>query len=87
MKTIRQANSFKRDLKKVAKRSKNLDKLYSIVERLANDVELEHRHRPHRLVGKMECNIEPDWLLIYEVTDELIILYRTGRTRICFEVC
>lgn len=82
MKTIRQANSFKRDLKKVAKRSKNLEKLYLIVERLAKGFELEPRHRPHRLSGnyadKMECHIEPDWLLVYEVTDELVILYRTG---------
>lgn len=82
MKIIRQANSFKKDLKKVAKRSKNLDKLYNIVEKLASDINLESRHRPHQLIGnylgKMECHIEPDWLLIYEVTDEFVILYRTG---------
>lgn len=82
MRIVRQANSFKRDLKKVTKRSKNLDKLYSIVEKLAKGIELELRHKPHRLIGnyvdKMECHIEPDWLLIYEVTDELVILYRTG---------
>ncbi len=82
MRIVRQANSFKRDLKKVTKRSKNLEKLYSIVEKLAKGIELEPRHRPHGLIGnyadKMECHIEPDWLLIYEVTDELVILYRTG---------
>ncbi|OFW81032.1 MAG: hypothetical protein A2887_02085 [Alphaproteobacteria bacterium RIFCSPLOWO2_01_FULL_40_26] len=82
MRIVRQANSFKRDLKKVTKRSKNLDKLYAIIEKLAKGVELEPRHKPHRLIGnyadKMECHIEPDWLLIYEITDELVILYRTG---------
>ena len=82
MKIIRQVNSFKRDLKRVMKRSKNLDRLYSIVEKLANGIDLEPRHRAHRLIGnyvnKMECHIEPDWLLIYEITDELVILYRTG---------
>jgi mRNA interferase YafQ len=82
MKTIRQANSFARDLKKVKKRSKSLDKLYAIVEKLSNDIDLEARHRPHKLsgnyAGKLECHIEPDWLLVYGVTDELVILYRTG---------
>ena len=82
MKIIRQANSFKQDLKKVKKRSKNINKLFSIVEKLANDVNLEPQNKPHKLVGnyvnKWECHIEPDWLLIYEVTEELVVLYRTG---------
>lgn len=82
MRKIRQANSFKRDLKKVTKRAKNLEKLYVIVEKLAKGIELEPRHRAHRLIGnyvdKMEYHIEPDWLLVYEVNDEFVILYRTG---------
>ena len=82
MRAIRQVGSFKRDLKKITKRSKDLSKLYGVVEKLAKGTKLEPRHRPHALVGnyvnKMECHIEPDWLLIYEVTDELVILYRTG---------
>ena len=82
MRTVRQVGSFKRDLKKITKRSKDLNKIYGIVEKLAKGAKLESRHRPHALVGnyvnKMECHIEPDWLLIYEVTDDLVILYRTG---------
>lgn len=82
MKIVKQANSFKRDLKKVGKRSKNLNKLYLIVEKLVKGLELEPRNRPHRLSGdyvdKLECHIEPDWLLIYEITNEFVILYRTG---------
>ena len=82
MRIIRQVNSFKRDIKKITKRSKDLNKLYAIVEKLVHGIEIDPRHRPHRLVGnyadKMECHIEPDWLMIYEVTDELVILYRTG---------
>ncbi len=82
MRTIRQANSFKRDLKKITKRSKNLEKLYLIVEQLVKGLDLSPRHKAHKLIGnyaeKMECHIEPDWLLIYEVTPELVILYRTG---------
>lgn len=82
MKTIRQINSFKRDLKKIRKRSKDLEKLYLIVEKLSKDIDLDPKNRPHKLSGnyaeKWECHIEPDWLLIYEVTDDLVILYRTG---------
>jgi mRNA-degrading endonuclease YafQ of YafQ-DinJ toxin-antitoxin module len=47
MRIVRQVSSFKRDLKKVTKRLKNLKKLYSIVENLAKGIELEPRHRPH----------------------------------------
>ena len=89
MKAIRQANSFKRDLKKIKKRSKNLDKLYLIVEKLAKDIDLEPKNRPHKLIGnhanKFECHIEPDWLLIYQVTDDLVVLYRTGGHSDLFE--
>ena len=62
MKTIRQASSFKRDLKKVIKRHKNPNKLYNIIEKLANGIKLEAIHKPHKLIGnyadKMECHIE-----------------------------
>ncbi len=82
MREIRQTNIFKRDLKKLSGRSKNLVKLYEIVEKLATHKKLEARHRPHKLIGnyinKFECHIEPDWLLIYEITKDLVILYRTG---------
>ncbi len=77
MKTIRQGNSFKRDLKKVTKRSKDLNKLYLIIEKLCKDIKLAPHNRPHKLSGnyadKWECHIEPDWLMIYEVTDKLVI--------------
>ena len=60
-----------------------------IVEKLASGIELEARNKPHKLIGnyinKWECHIESDWLLIYEVTDELVILYRTGTHSDLFE--
>ncbi len=82
MKIIEYTNSFTRDLKKIKKRSWNLDKLSLIVDKLLRNEDLEPRNRPHKLIGnyadKWECHIEPDWILIYKVTDELVILYRTG---------
>ena len=66
MRKVRQTNTFKHDLKKITNRSKNLNKLYEIVEKLVNDIKLEIRHKPHKLIGeyknKFECHIEPDWL-------------------------
>ena len=41
MREIRQTNIFKHDLKKITNRSKNLNKLYEIVEKLVNDIKLE----------------------------------------------
>ena len=49
MRKVRQTNTFKHDLKKITNRSKNLNKLYEIVEKLVNDIKLEIRHKPHKL--------------------------------------
>lgn len=71
-----------RDLKRVSKRNKDLKKLQSIVRMLVTDIPLLPKNKPHKLVGnnspKWECHIEPDWLLIYEISDSAVILYRTG---------
>jgi len=75
-------NRFKRDAKKAKKRGKDLDKLWSIVETLQREEDLAPRHRPHRLSGDWahawECHIEPDWLLIWQIGDDILILIRTG---------
>jgi len=56
--------------------------LIAVVELLAQDGELPAGYRPHRLSGEWkgiwECHIEPDWLLIYDVTPEEVLLIRTG---------
>ena len=73
---------FEKDLKRAAKRRKDLTKLWGIVERLLAEQSLEPRHRPHRLSGTWsrhwECHIEPDWLLIWGHDDDCLILVRTG---------
>ncbi len=76
--------SFKKDLKRVKKSGLKLEKLYKVVEMLADDISLEEKYRDHKLQGNysgcIECHIEPDWLLIYEKTEEtlVLILNRTG---------
>lgn len=82
MRDIHDCNAFRKDVKRIQKRAKRMQKLYGIVEMLANDKSLSARHRPHRLIneweGCWECHIEPDWLLIYEYSDAVLHLHRTG---------
>lgn len=82
MKTLFAANSFQKDLKLVVKRGKAAKKLQAVLDLLLMDKPLPSRCRPHRLSGSFaklwECHIEPDWLLIYDITETEIRLYRTG---------
>lgn len=82
MKEIIQSGAFQRDVRKLARRGKNLNKLYAVVETLAKGEGLSAKHKPHPLKGKWQpkwdCHIEPDWLLIYEVDEESVKLARTG---------
>jgi mRNA interferase YafQ len=82
LKAIKTTNQFLRDLKLARKRGKDLGKIESVIDTLAHGNKLAPKHRPHRLRGDMkglwECHIEPDWLLIWDETDEAIILIRSG---------
>lgn len=77
-------NSFRRDYKNISKRGYNLTLLKEVVEILASGEPLPERHHDHALSGNFlgcrECHIRPDWLLIYQIEDEELILYltRTG---------
>lgn len=63
-------NKFKKELKIAKKQNKDLNKLYDVIEKLANGEALDIKYRDHELAGKYkgtrECHIEPDWLLVYE---------------------
>jgi len=64
------------------KRGADEKKLTAIIGALATDDSLPPQARPHPLVGDwkgyMECHIAPDWLLIYQLADDELILIRTG---------
>ena len=79
---IERSNQFKKDVKKVLKRGKNPDLLKEIIDSLVNQRQLSAKNRDHKLIGDYvnyrECHMEPDWLLIYFVTDEVLRLERTG---------
>ena len=81
---VKFTNQFKRDLKLAKKQNKDQDKLFEVVNILASGGTLEARYRDHDLSGNYkgtrECHIEPDWLLVYEIRDEVLVLmlYRLG---------
>lgn len=69
---------FKKGLKLARKRGLNLKLLDDIVEKLMNGIPLEEKHRDHELKGKYkgfrECHIQPDWLLIYLLENDVLTL-------------
>ena len=75
---IKFTNQFKKDLKLAKKQGKDLDKLFKVIEELSNGNVLDPKYRDHELAGKYkdcrECHIEPDWLLIYEIIDDVLVL-------------
>lgn len=81
---IQFTNQFKKDLKLAKKQNKNLDKLFEVIDILANGGTLDAKYRDHDLTGNYkgtrECHIEPDWLLIYEICGDVLVLmlYRLG---------
>ena len=81
---VRHTSAFKRDYKLMLKRHLPIEKLQTIVEKLRNGEELPPANRDHALTGNWanhrECHIAPDWLLIYQIHDDILILEltRTG---------
>ena len=74
--------AFERDLRRIKKQGKDLDKLGAIVNLLQEQAQLPARWRPHSLrgnwAGHWDCHVEPDWLFLYRVTEKELILVRTG---------
>lgn len=81
---IRFTNQFKSDIKKAKKQKKDIAALMKVVSSLASGETLDEKYKDHALVGNYngmrECHIQPDWLLIYQKNDSLLVLvlYRVG---------
>ena len=69
---------FKKGLRLAQKRGLNISLLEEIVEKLLHKIPLEARNRDHALSGNYkgyrECHIQPDWLLIYLIEDNILTL-------------
>ncbi len=81
---IRPTTKFQKDLKRVQRRGYDLSLLTEVIRKLADGEPLPEKNRDHSLngdyIGCRECHVTPDWLLIYEVYGDDLILYltRTG---------
>ena len=75
-------NQFKKDLRLMEKRRKNMDKIYEVMTLLIWGEPLPERCREHKLSGDYEgltdCHIESDWVMLYRKSDEKIVFYYTG---------
>lgn len=80
------STKFKKALKKLLKQGKDINELFDIIDKLANDEKLNMKYKNHSLVNDKyykdcnECHINPDWLLIYRYNKDklLLLLIDTG---------
>lgn len=76
------SSQFKKDMRLAKKRGKDLMKIKKLMDLILMEETLSQRHRDHWLegsyVGRRECHVEPDWLLIYKPIPGKIIFERTG---------
>ena len=77
MRRIEFGSAFKKDNKRMMKRGVSAAKHDAVLTLLMNDKALPARNRPHLLSGEFkgfwECHIEPDWLLIYDLSDPQVL--------------
>lgn len=81
---VKPSKKFQKDLKKVKSRGYNINLLAEVIQLLADGKTLPQRYQDHKLSGNFkgcrECHVLPDWLLIYEIVENELLLYltRTG---------
>ncbi len=79
---IKFGNNFKKEVKKLSKRGKDLNKLWSLIELLQHKKPLHAKYKNHKLTGNWlgfwDCHIEPDWLLLYKIENNILYLASTG---------
>lgn len=84
MRTFSRTTQFKKDVKLAGRRGKDLEKLKAVLDLLIAGHEIPAQYRDHPLrgnfAGSRDCHIEPDWLLIYTLTENggHVRLERTG---------
>lgn len=86
MLNLEYTNQFKKDIKKITKQGLDIEKLHKVIDILQKQEKLPVQYRDHLLVNSRnyknmrECHIEADWLLIYKVYDDAMVLVavRTG---------
>jgi len=79
---LAQTKQFKKDVKRMRKRGKDLEKIKAVIDLFVAGEPLPPKNRDHKLggnwIGRRDCHIEPDWILIYKLTEDELLLERTG---------
>jgi len=82
---------FRKDVKRIERGHKDIEKLKTVVRLLLDEKQLDLSYRDHNLRGnfkdRRECHIEPDWLLVYKLKkkEKTIVFERTGSHADIFE--
>jgi mRNA interferase YafQ len=89
MRTPSWSTQFQRDVKRLQKRGKDLEKLKRLIELLLAAVPLAPQHKDHPLkrgwADYRDAHVEPDWVLVYSATDRTVHFERTGTHEELFE--
>ncbi len=83
---VQYTSRFKKDFKKVLKQGKDENKFLEVLNVIANGEELDEKYRNHKLINDKtfkdcsECHITTDWLLVYKIQDDelILLLFATG---------
>ena len=82
--TVRRTTRFRKELRRMLRRGADISKLEIVVALLAAGEALPPQYRDHALTGDMagtrDCHITPDWLLLYRIEEDVLVLVltRTG---------
>lgn len=75
-------NQMKKDVKLMKKRGKDLNKLVNVLFLLSTGNPLPIQYKDHQLTGNLrdfrECHVEPDWLLMYQIFEDILIISATA---------
>ena len=84
--TVKYTNRFKKEFKKVLQQGKDENLFLEVLNVIANGEKLTEKYKNHRLINDKtfkdcyECHIQPDWLLVYELKEDqlVLLLFATG---------
>lgn len=81
---LKPTERFQKDLKRIQRRGYDISLLTAVIKKLAAGEKLPEKNKDHALIGNYvgfrECHISSDWLLVYRIDNNTLILYlsRTG---------
>jgi len=83
MLTVISTAQYRKDFKRIIRRGMDTVLLKNVIQQLREQTPLDPKYKDHSLkgeyAGQRECHLQPDWLLIYEIDGDNLIL-TTSRT-------